>query len=71
MTTQLDYAWRPSYNRPNVVHAAIEGQTRHTCSGSQLRWVWAFCAEHVDPERDEPPGATRCPDCLALLTGRG
>lgn len=66
-----DYAWRPSYRAPDVVHIAIEGQTRWTCAGSQLRWVWAVCAEHVDPDRGEPPGAARCPDCLSWLTERG
>lgn len=63
------YSWRTSIRAPNVTHAAINGQSRRTSHGSQLRWVWAMCAEHVYPDGDEPPGSTRCPDCLAYLAG--
>jgi hypothetical protein len=69
MTEQPDYyAWRPSLRAPHVAHAAINGQTRRTSAGCQLRWVWAMCAEHVDPEGVEQPGSTRCRECLDCLS---
>lgn len=67
----MTYSWRPSYRSHRVVHVTVDGQTRRTSAGHQLRWVWSVCAESVDPDGMETPESVRCPECLAWERAHG
>jgi len=69
--TAHTYSWRPGLQAPGVAHLAVDGQTRWSTPGSQFRWVWSVCAEHLDPALRAPAGAVRCMDCLSWLYQTG